>query len=86
MSGIYNIWHYVITWKFSNCELGSSTCLFFNRQSTTMNLCEREAEKKDSYEPQEIATQVHFRGHQLFSPSPAGCCPLNFLELINLKI
>ena len=51
---------------------------------------EREAGRIDLYGPQEMATQARqaSRDTTCVSPSPAGpagCCPLNFLYLINLK-
>ena len=89
MSGIYNIGHCVMTWSISNCEQGSGTCLFLQTQHQNVS-CGREAGGTDPYGPQEMATQAHqaSRRHYLCfaTPcSPMGCCPLNFLYLINMK-
>ena len=90
MSGVCGIEHYVMTWYFSNCEQGSYIFVFFNRHCSTINLVK---EKQGGLIPPGLKRWPfqlfqHFADTTRVSPSPAGpagCCPLNFLNLINLK-
>ena len=89
MSGFYTIEHYVITWQFSSCEQGSYTCLF-NIHCSKMNLVK---EKHGGLIPTSLKRWPlklikHFVDTTRVSPShacPAGCCLLNFLNLLRLK-
>ena len=76
----------------SNCEQGSGTCLFLHqyRHSTRMYLMK---EKQGGPIPTGLKRWPlklikHLADTTCISPAPAGpagCCPLNFLYLVNLK-
>ena len=64
--------------------------VFFNRHCSIIKACEREARRSGLSGPQEMAFKLikHFADTTRVSPylaGPEGCCPLNFLNLINLK-
>ena len=69
---------------------GSGTCLFFYRHSTTINFMK---ENQGGLIPTGLKRWPlkrieHFADTTCVSPSPAGpagCCPLNFIYLINLQ-
>ena len=89
MSGVWGIAHYVMTWYFQTVSRGH-ILVFFNRDCSTMNLVK---EKQGGLVPPGLKRWPfkfikHFTDTTCVSPSPAGpagCCPLNFLNLINLK-
>ena len=69
---------------------GSGTCLFLKTQHHNVSY-ERGEGRNDPYRPREMAlTHIeHLTDTTCVSPSPAGpagCCPLNFLYLINPKL
>ena len=89
MSGFCGIEHYVMTWYFQTVSRGH-ILVFFNRHCSTMNLVK---EKQGGLVPPGLKRWPfelieHFADTTSVSPSPAGpagYCPLNFLNLINLK-
>ena len=90
MSGIYNIGHCVMTaGRFQTASRGQ-VLVFFYGHSTRMYLMK---EKQGGPIPTGLKRWPlklikHLADTTCVTPSPAGptgCCPLNFLYLINLK-
>ena len=89
MSGVCGIEHYVMTCSFQTVS-GGHILVFFNRHGSTMNLVK---EKHGGLVPPGFMRLPfklinHFANTTRVPPSPAGpagCCPLNFLNLINLS-
>ena len=91
MSGIYNIGHCVMPWWISNCEQGSGTCIFLQTQHQNVSLSMKEKQGgpiPTGLKRWPLKLIKHLADTTCISPSPAGpagCCPLNFLYLVNLK-
>ena len=89
MSGIYNIGHCVMPGGFQTVSRGQEL-VFFYRHSTRKYLMK---EKQGGPIPMGLKRWPlklikHLADTTCISPSPAGpagCCPLNFLYLVNLK-
>ena len=86
MPGIYNIKHYVIMLIFELLA-GVIYLSFLNRHCSKINLLK---EKQGGLIPTGLKGRSfklikHFADTTRVLPSPAGRCPLNFLNLINLK-